>query len=66
MTVLEIRAGLLLQGKYLTDIARDLNLSPATITETCKRTGKSRRVAKHIAKVLGKPLTKVFPEYKDQ
>lgn len=58
----DINALLYKAGSSPTDIARDLNCNPASVSETIRGDITSKRIAKTIAKVTGKPLHILFPD----
>lgn len=56
-----IRAELLKRGYTLRAIAQELELSDRTIGNIVHGRGKSRRVAAHIAALLGRPVSRLWP-----
>lgn len=63
---LHIRAELLKRGYTLRAIADELDLSDRTIGNVIRGYGKSRRVARHIARLLGRPVSKLWPGQYDE
>lgn len=62
MTSREIKAALVLAGVSQSDIARDVGLSAQLVGEVIRRTRKNALIEVAVAKAIGKPLKKVFPE----
>lgn len=55
--VLKLRGALLAKGYTIARLARELGVSHATVSKVIHRTGRSARVAKRIAEIIGKEWT---------
>lgn len=60
MHPVDINAALMKLGHSHQSIAAHLNVSQPMVSQVVWRRTKSRRVAKHIAKLLGQPVDLVF------
>ena len=58
----EIRNALKARGLTISDVARQLGLSQATITTVSQGYRRSARVEKHLAELLGTTCATLFPE----
>jgi len=58
----EIRDALKARGLTISDVARQLGLSQATITTVSQGYRRSARVEKHLAELLGTTCATLFPE----
>ncbi len=56
-----IKYALRLQGLTLADVAKDLNISGATVSIVIKGERRSRRVAEYVATVLDSTVDELFP-----
>lgn len=57
----DIKAALEKKNSSMSTVARDLRLSNSTIRLVVYGFGKSRRVAAHISKVVGIPVSQLWP-----
>lgn len=57
----DIQAALKKAGKSQADIARELRVTPATVSEVIHGLTTSRRIANHISKITGLSLSKLWP-----
>lgn len=62
MSPREIKAALTLAGIKPIQIARELKITPTTVSAVIARRSTSRRVFEAIAKAIGKPVDEVFPK----
>lgn len=63
----EIRDALKARGLTISDVARQLGLSQATITTVSQGYRRSARVERHLAELLGMTCATLFPErYPDE
>lgn len=58
----DINAALIKKGYTPTVLAGDLECSPGAITQVIRGKTASRRIATHIAKLLGRPVSQVWPD----
>ena len=58
----EIRDALKARGLTISDVARQLGLSQATITTVSQGYSRSARVERHLAELLGTTCSTLFPE----
>jgi len=58
----KIKAALGLKGISLSDIARELSITPSTVSIVSKGYRRSRRVEEAIASALGQPAETIWPE----
>jgi len=58
----EIRDALKARGLTISDVARQLGLSQATITTVSQGYRRSARVERHLAELLGTTCSTLFPE----
>lgn len=58
----EIRKALKELGYTITDVARELGISPATVTTVSQGYRRSAKVEAHLAQLLGTTASSLFPE----
>lgn len=58
----DIKSALRLRGVSLAQIARSLEVAPASVSTVCKGLHRSKRIEAAIAAALGWPVEEVFPE----
>lgn len=56
-----IKYALRVQGLTLTDVAKDLDVSGATLSIVIKGERRSRRIAEHVASVLDSTVDELWP-----
>jgi Predicted transcriptional regulator len=62
ITPLEIKAALILKGVSQTSIAMELGVAKSLVSMVIHGTEKNAKVRKAIAKIIGQPVKKVWPE----
>lgn len=61
-----IKAEVRMRGTTPAAIADELGVSRSLVTHVINGTGKSARIAEHLAKLLGKPVSTLWPEAKQR
>ncbi|OUN00482.1 MAG: hypothetical protein BAA04_08260 [Firmicutes bacterium ZCTH02-B6] len=62
MTPREIRAALILRGVKQRDVAQELGVSEAIVSQVISRKRTSERIERAIARAIGRPVHEVFPK----
>jgi len=61
----QIRCALKARGINISMLASALAVSPSTVSQVIRRRTTSRRIARGVARAIGKPVTTVFPDRPD-
>jgi len=62
VTPREIRAALILRGVKQRDVAQELGVAEAIVSQVISRKRTSERIERAIARAIGRPVHEVFPK----
>lgn len=57
----DIKAALQKKKRTQADVARKLSVRPTIVCQVIHGTSRSRRVARHLAELIGRPVSEIWP-----